>query len=106
MSVTTTKNGFPVVDVTHKPKRMQSANLRAVQTTDTSSPVEVQNSEVPTVITLERAIHSFESHATGELAVLYSRTAQWLRELMNKNITVEPEDVARALETLDPVGGK
>lgn len=107
MSVTTTKNGFPVVDVTHKPKRMQSANLRAVQTSeDINNPAEVQNSEVPKVITLERAIHYYESHATGELAVLYSRTAQWLRELMSKNIPVEPEDVAKALELLDSVGGK
>ena len=105
MSMTTTKNGFPVIDVTHKPKRMQSTNLQAVQSAETGAP-EVKNSEVPTVVTMERAIAFYESHAEGEYSVLYSRTAQWLRELMTKNIPVETLDVAKALELLDSVGGK
>ena len=106
MSTMTTRDHFPVVDVTHKPKRMQGANLRNMTSPDTDSSQDVYESNVPQSATLERAIQFFESNATGEYRVLYAQTAKWLREYMTKTMPVvnvpqespveaEPEDETR-----------
>ena len=86
--MTTVKNGFPVHDITHKPKRMQNANIKAVLGEDNPVSIAGEEKEVPSLITLERAIHFYESHAEGDYVNLYSQTAKWLRELMSKNVTV------------------
>lgn len=89
MPTMTTKENFPVIDITHKPKRMQSDNLRAVNsvTTDMENEHHVTSS-VPATPTLEKAIEYYESNAEGEYRTLYLQTAKWLREFMSKTIPV------------------
>lgn len=90
--VFTTSKSFPVVDITHKPKRTQADNLRKSINSVSSVPQEITTEikphyEVPTMITLEKAIHFYEENATGDLEKLYSQTAKWLRSLLtNKPI--------------------
>lgn len=108
MSVTmTTKDNFPIVDITHKPKRMQSDNLRAVSQVTTAmeqsgAPI---TSAIPASPTLERAIEYYESHAEGEFRVLYLQTAKWLRDYMSKDVPVnvsvpDGTDIDKAQELL------
>lgn len=101
-NMTTTRNGFPVHDITHKPKRMQNDNLKAVQNETTTVSLAGEESNVPKIVTLERAIHFYESNATGEYAVLYSQTAKWLREFMSRSISVDVgTDIDKAQELLE-----
>ena len=107
MSVMTTKDNFPVIDITHKPKRMQSENLKsAVQvTTAMESEINPMTSSIPVSPTLERAIEYYESHAVGEFRVLYLQTAKWLRDYMSKDIPVnvsvpDGTDIDKAQELL------
>lgn len=79
----TTANSFPNEDITHKPKRMQRDNLKK-STVETSVEGDTPSSEVPSILTLERAIKYYESHAEGELSALYNQTAQWLRTLLSR----------------------
>lgn len=88
MSTMTTRDHFPVVDVTHRPKRMQGTNLRNMADHESNSSQEVYESNVPQSATLERAIQFYESNATGEYRVLYAQTAKWLREYMTKTMPV------------------
>lgn len=87
--ITTTTNGsFPVIDITHKPKRLQRDNLILAGTAcleeDSSKDAGSHSSSVPLHnVTIERAIQYYESHATGELSTLYENTAMWLRKLMS-----------------------
>ena len=89
----TTKDKFPVIDITHKPKRMQGDNLKAVSSMTTAFEQEETHvtSSIPATPTLERAIEYYETHAVGEFRVLYSQTAKWLREYMTKSIPVKQE---------------
>lgn len=90
--MTTVKSGFPVHDITHKPKRSQGANLRAAQMSETTTRMgEDATEEVPVVVTPERAIAFYESHAIGEYALLYSQTAKWLREYLSRSVPVNVE---------------
>lgn len=106
MSTMTTKDNFPVIDITHKPKRMQSENLRAVNSVTTA--MEIDNpvvSSVPATPTLERAIEFYETHANGEYKTLYLQTAKWLRDYMSKDIPVnvsvpDGTDIDKAQELL------
>lgn len=106
--MTTVRSGFPVHDVTHKPKRMQNANIKAVFGEDKSVSIAGAESEVPAIVTLERAIHFYETHAEGEYANLYTQTAKWLREFMSRSIPVDVgTDIDKAQELLGKVrGGK
>ena len=106
-NVTTTRNGFPVYDVTHKPRRTQSSNLKQALG-DTQSPeVTEEGVEVPSVVTIERAIRFYETHAEGSYKTLYLQTAKWLRDLMSKNIPVDVgTDVDKAQELLDRARGR
>lgn len=100
--MTTVRSGFPVQDVTHKPKRMQSANLKAVLKEENPESQGVSSSEVPSVVTLERAINFYESHASGEYKVLYSQTAKWLREFMSRSVSVDAgTDIDKATKLLE-----
>lgn len=86
--VTTTRGGFPVIDITHKPKRLQRDNLIQAGTAcidaESDSSQDCPVSSVPLHnVTIERAIQYYESHATGELSTLYENTALWLRKLMS-----------------------
>ena len=91
--------GFPVIDITHKPKRMQSENLKGVVSMCTvyDADTGTHESSVPATPTLEKAIAYYESHAEGEYKVLYSQTAKWLREYMSKSIPV-PEVLTEPVE--------
>lgn len=106
MSVTmTTKDNFPVIDITHKPKRMQSDNLKAVNSVTTAMEVDPPVSSVPATPTLERAIEFYETHAVGEYKTLYLQTAKWLREYISKDIPVnvsvpDGSDIDKAQELL------
>ena len=105
--MTTVRAGFPVHDITHKPKRMQSANIKAAQKEDNAVSIAGAESEVPTIITLERAINVYESHAEGEYTNLYTMTAKWLREFMSRSISVDVgTDIDKAQELLEKVRGQ
>ena len=105
--MTTVRSGVPVHDITHKPKRMQNANLKAVLGEEKTVSLAGEESDVPTIITLERAIHFYESHAEGEYANLYTQTAKWLREFMSRSIPVDVgTDIDKAQELLEKVRGK
>lgn len=78
---------FPVLDITHKPKRLQRDNILAAGTQYPEE--ESRDNQVSAMscvplhnITIERAIQYYESNATGEFATLYSNTAVWLRRLI------------------------
>lgn len=110
MSVTmTTKDNFPVVDITHKPKRMQSDNLKSASqvTTDMENTDSPLTPNVPVTPTLEKAIEYYESHAEGEYRTLYLQTAKWLREFMSKTILVHSQqdgvDIDKAHELFSQV---
>lgn len=107
MSVMTTKDNFPVIDITHKPKRMQSDNLKSAihVTTATEQTDSPMTSAIPASPTLERAIEYYETHAVGEFRVLYLQTAKWLREYMSKDVAVNVQtpdgaDIDKAQELL------
>ena len=89
MSMTTVSDNFPVVDITHKPRRMQSDNLKVASNEEPVVSMSGVESDIPSVVTLERAINFYESHSTGEYKNLYSQTAKWLREFMSRTIQVE-----------------
>lgn len=86
--LTTSRSGFPVIDITHKPKRLQRDNIIQAGT-EYKSNSDADSAEVPVSsvplhnVTIERAIQYYESHATGELTTLYENTALWLRKLMS-----------------------
>lgn len=107
MSVMTTKDNFPVVDITHRPKRMQGTNLKTMVDHETESN-EVHESNVPQSATLERAIQFYESNAQGEYRVLYAQTAKWLREYMTKTMPVveAPMESPVEAESEDAVRGR
>ena len=93
MSTSTTTSGLfrTVEDVTVYPKRMQSEVANEISSTTTTvrgNNATLEN-DIPTILTLERAIKYFEDHAQGEVAKFYEFTAKQLRELLNKNIPVE-----------------
>ena len=106
MSTMTTKDNFPVIDITHKPKRMQSENLKAVNHVTTAMEVDTSvASNIPSTPTLERAIEFYETHADGEYRTLYLQTAKWLREYMSKTVPVnvpvpDGTDIDKAQELL------
>lgn len=90
MSMTTSKDRFPVIDVTHKSKRSQAGNLEIAMKNSPSEPNSEENvfpASVPKSITLERAIEFYESHSEGEYKTLYTLTAKWLRDYMSKRNT-------------------
>ena len=105
--MTTVRSGFPVHDITHKPKRMQNANIRAALKEETPVSIAGAESDIPSVITLERAIHFYESNAEGEYANLYTQTAKWLREFMSRSIPVDVgTDIDKAQALLEQARGR
>lgn len=77
---------FPVVDITHKPKRKQSDNLKntepmmTIQQNKDISDNSVVLSEVPEgFITLEKAIAFYEKNSE---VTLFKFTAQWLNDFL------------------------
>lgn len=103
--VTTTRDSFPVIDVTHRPKRTQSSNLaRAYGESSSSSDSPSRSNNVPSVVTIERAIQYFEENASGELSTLYRQTAVWLRQLMSKGLKPPTEDqIGKALDFMSKI---
>lgn len=82
--MTTTKNNFPVKDITHKPKRMQGDMIRLKEAEAGISDEGMTESNEPlSVITLERAISYYKRMSADETnGKLYSATAKWLEELL------------------------
>ena len=107
MATMTTKDNFPVIDVTHKPKRMQGTNLKTMNTNPVTT-TQMAETDVPQSATLERAIVYYESHAEVNFKVLYSQTAKWLREYMTKTMPVVqvPEESPVEAETEDETRGR
>lgn len=81
------RRGFPVIDVTHTPKRLQRDNIIQAGTQSCSNSDSTQGNVEHSAplhnITIERAIQYYESHASGELSTLYLNTAMWLRKLLS-----------------------
>lgn len=100
MSVTTTNDRFPVIDITHKPKRTQAENLRnsGRAISDEAEDVSVKNTVVPQSPTVERAIKYFEDNAIGDYKVLYLNTAKWLR----KYLTIKAKQLPKNLQAILP----
>lgn len=99
-NMTTTKNHFPVKDVTHKPKRMQGDMIKLrnaeLGISDSQSSKE-SGSETLNVITLERAISFYKSKSADETnGKLYSATAKWLEELLVTR-TLKTEAAVKAI---------
>lgn len=78
---------FPVIDVTHKPKRKQGDMIRLKQRlegrVDEDTPEETNANAPLKVITLERAISYYKRMSADETnGKLYEATAKWLEELL------------------------
>lgn len=78
--------GFPVIDITHKPRRKQADNLREAQKVAvvSSTLIEEKNSvvltDIPTgFITLEKAIAFYEKQSDN---VFFKLTAKWLEDFL------------------------
>lgn len=99
-NITTVSDRFPMIDVTHKPKRTQADNLKRAGVIADDTPVEgnVEQSKVPQSPTVEGAIQFFESNATGEFKALYKSTATWLR----KYLTIKAKDLPKSLQAVLP----
>lgn len=83
--MTTTRSGFPVKDITHKPKRMQGdmIRLKEAEAGLTDSENVTESNEPLSVITLERAISYYKRmSADPNNGKLYTATAKWLEELL------------------------
>ena len=87
-------NRFPVIDITHQPKRTQRDNLlRAKGEAIPDSSTDVV-ADTPSVFTLERAIAFYENLASApQGGRFYAQTATWLRELLlvHKNSVVSTD---------------
>lgn len=104
--IMTTRDSFPVVDITHKPKRTQGDNIKAIQSEEFRETTS-EGSTVPRIVTLERAIDFYESNSSGELSSLYLQTAKWLREFMSKSVPVVSDEMdIRAKELFDKARGR
>ena len=99
--VMTTKDRFPVVDITHKPKRMQGDAIAMKEaTSDAITPI-VAEEETLTVVTLERAITFYSQLASqrGANSKLYLATVNWLKELLaTRNVKVMQQVNAERVE--------
>lgn len=93
MAVTTVSGGyFPTVDITHKPKRMQGANVSG---SDAVVPDGVASVDVPTSLTLESLIRFYKDNAVGPYRAIYSQTASILEDMIppkNRKAVYEPEE--------------
>jgi hypothetical protein len=102
--ITTTRGSFPDHNITHKPKRLQGDNIRlaqnVVEVATINGDITTTVNDVPTVLTLERAIEYYMKHSSdGSTARLYQATVKWLTELLtSKNKPVTP-NVGEASET-------
>lgn len=70
-------------DITIQPTRMQSEVANETEAVASVHGTEQSPSPIPSIMTLERAITYYETHATGELASLYKFTAIKLRSILN-----------------------
>ena len=103
--MTTTREGFTTIDVTHRPKRLQGDNIRALS--EDVPEEQVEGNFVPNVLTLERAIRYYESNAVGEMKHLYKQTAKWLRSLLDRSVkTPDGVDVDKAIDLLNKTRGR
>ena len=82
-------SNFPVIDITHKPKRRQGDMIRlkeqseGISLTDSTSETPNSEDDVPTSITLERAISYYKKQSNDRAkGKLYEATAKWLEELL------------------------
>ena len=82
--MTTTRTGFPVKDITHKPKRMQGDMIRLKEAeAGIANENTAESSEPLSVITLERAISYYKKMSADPInGKLYTATAKWLEELL------------------------
>lgn len=71
---------FPVINITHKPKRKQADCVQ--ENEDTLIEININDSAIPQNPTIETAIHFFETNAIKEYKNLYNRTAIWLRRIL------------------------
>ena len=82
--MTTTRTGFPVKDITHKPKRMQGDMIRLKEAeAGIANENTTESNEPLSVVTLERAISYYKKMSADPInGKLYTATAKWLEELL------------------------
>lgn len=93
-NTTTMSDAFPVVDISHKPKRMQGDAIKAQYSEEDSESKGIVESVPSKNLTLEKVIHYCEDNAKGEYSALYRQIALWLRELLTNRakIVSKPSD--------------
>ena len=88
----TTTQSFPNEDISHRPKRLQSDNLRVARGDDSLAVRDgsemIKQTNVPQVVTLERAIKYYRDNAVGDYELLFNKTAEWLEVMLSKSIPV------------------
>lgn len=99
----TTKDNFPVHDITHRPKRMQGDSIKSQESLTTVDSVITSPRSIPQSVTIEKAIQFYESHAEGEFEVLFKSTAKWLRDHMSKNVAPSGSNIDQAKELLERI---
>ena len=85
-TVSGSSESFPVIDITHKPKRLQGDMIRLKEAqegkSDKTLPEQGEDNSLK-VVTLERAITYYKKmSADKENGKLYEATAKWLEELL------------------------
>ena len=100
-------SNFPVIDITHKPKRRQGDMIRlkeqseGISLTDSTSETPNSEDDVPTSITLERAISYYKKQSNDRAkGKLYEATAKWLEELLVTR-SVKTTEAARNAQKSD-----
>ena len=68
--------------ITHKVRRYQQDMIDDFEQSDN----EEATLEIPTNVTIEAAIRFFDENAKNEYAVLYTRTAAWLKMLFQSDV--------------------
>ena len=96
-NMTTTKSGFPIHDITHRPKRMQGDMIKLKEAEMNATEGSDNTEETLTVVTLERAISYYKKMSSDAVnGKLYSATAGWLEELLVTR-TLKTEAAAKAV---------
>lgn len=95
---------FTVEDITFRKARKQSRVAEELRYEEKQTqPENGALSDVPQAPVIERAIRYYEEHAKGEYKILYSSTADWLREYLVCYSLKEKETAKKVMESEETV---